>query len=193
MISTRLGKSETLQLFVTVAFPVHFWAILVFLLSSPNVDNFKAIGEAIGIGSYILLFALFESAIVTLFFLILSFLFPKKFGKKKVLSVMLSLIWLVVFWTLVGNFLGLLTNSYDALTGTGGINLPTISLSDNSVVSQVIAILAVISPFVAFQLGKHGKIGEILITISEQIKPITYLYLFTDVLAFVISLARNVG
>jgi len=64
-MKSLLNQNEfTFRLFHTSVFFVHFWAILSFLVAAPGSDVAFGISETLGLGSYVLIFALLESILL---------------------------------------------------------------------------------------------------------------------------------
>ena len=93
-------RQETFQIFAVIIFTVHVWSILNFLYIVSALIARLTSAEFLGVLSYVLVFALFESIVVLAVLLLLAFVLPRRWLRKKIVArgsliVIISAIWMI--------------------------------------------------------------------------------------------------
>jgi hypothetical protein len=98
----RFSRSAGLKLFLSCAFPVHFWAIVMVLKEAETLLVKRDLVYGLGFSGYLLALALLESLLLFAFIYALSFLFPKRWDEHTALVVACLLGLVVAGWS-IGN------------------------------------------------------------------------------------------
>jgi hypothetical protein len=83
----RPTRQEYFQLFLVAAFPVHAWAVLVFLQKTPNLVLPLNLYHMLGAAAYVLISALLESLIVFGLLFLLSILLPARLFRSRLIPI----------------------------------------------------------------------------------------------------------
>jgi hypothetical protein len=186
-----LAANQIKQLFLAVVFPIHFWAILLFILNAPNPQNANAWGEALAIAGYILLFALVESAAVFVVLLLLAWLLPRRWMPEQRLGALLAILALLVLWALVSQLATLLVIPQTPFFVYIGINLAN-TLLYRQIAFGLMVIFVLLTVVAALHLGSSPRFAKRLGPLLERIELLSVLYLLLDLAAFVFVVSRNV-
>jgi len=167
-----LTRKKMLWLFLICVFPIHFWAILIFL------NNLSWLLESglwfvLGVFSYQLLLAFLEAFLMFVFLVLLSPWLPRIWTEDIKIMFLGNLAWvawmgLIFFQSISPNSMNFLTTIFIAVGITGAI---------------IIAIQY-------FSL-RNTSIAKVNIDIFDRIQILAYLFLGFDVLGFLFILIRN--
>lgn len=186
----RISSKDLLKLFLGIAFPLHFWAILIFILNAPNPQTRSEWGEFFGIIAYILILALLESIFFFLAFVIGSYLLPKRWEEERVYKLLISVFYLFIFWAVIAQ-VGMVTPVPESkLTLWMAINLSNTVLYRQLAFVGVILVFSLIVLFQLYRLTK-GRMPEHIVRFVERAIPLSYIYLFLDAVGFIYVLTRN--
>lgn len=97
----RLKKKEYLNLFLVTAFSFHAWSLYQVFRDVEWVSARTNLGDAIGYGSYSLLFAFFESSLVFVTILLLGFLTPKRWKSNQLIAQLGIIVLVFTFWLMI--------------------------------------------------------------------------------------------
>lgn len=171
--------------FLWVAFPIHGWAIFIWLL---NADQFarRALANAFGLGGYFLLEALLESLLLTGVFLALGLLLPRRWPGERRLAALSGLYLAVAGWALAGQAFWLLLRRMPERMAA-----LTAPLSDN--LWALVLLLALVAASLILPLWGAGRARwqRILSALQERVTLLSLLYLALDAIAVVVVLWRN--
>ena len=81
-----------------IALPVHFWAWILWFQEFENFSQSHGLWDALGIGSYFLVFAMFESAAIFGLLTLLMLLLPRRLDQRKVFAVTASIYLALAGW-----------------------------------------------------------------------------------------------
>ncbi len=183
LISRRLpARAEALQVFSIVLFAVFGWSIRGFLYKIPAFSLYFGLTSNLAILSYMLAFALLESALVMGFLLLLSVVLPSQwfqqgFAYKGFVVILVTTIASIMFesWYQVEFF-------KDIMAGDTSSIPPFI-------VGLIVAIIALFALLWAFRaLPWLQKISRL---VMEQLSIFTYIYVPLGVLGLAVVLFRN--
>lgn len=186
----RVSKEHLIKLFFGIVFPLHFWAILIFILNAPNPQTRSEWGEFFGIISYILILALLESIFFFLVFVIGSYLLPKQWEEERVYKLLLSVFYLFIFWAVIAQVGMVAPVAHSKLTLWMAINLSNTALYRTVAFVGVIFLFSLIVLFQLYRLTK-GRMPERIVGFAERAMPLSTIYLFLDVAGFIYVLTRN--
>ena len=193
LLKTQLGfkfsKKYIWQLFLTVAFPIHFWALIMWFQEfdaiTAELDSWAAFGE----GGYFLIFALFESSIIFLMLILLLRLLPKKWPQDKVFIHTATLYLMISSWFMLEQirFLEIMPEDNWLVA-----RLQMASLHTNTGKVLVVIILASIGLSLIL-LNKSEKMQNAVSSLLERLTILSCIYLSLDAVEFIIIAIRNIN
>ena len=187
--NTRFEKDELWQIFLATAFPLHIWAIILFLNDISWVAERTNVWDAIGVAGYGIVFSGLESLLIWLIVVVIGLVFLRKWAKNKRGALLCSLIFAIMSGAIIGQTLffvkplssikigGFLTSRQNPrllINGVLGLMIGSGTL--------VLAYFAVYSE--KFQSG--------LFKILDRLSPLMGFYLFLDLLGVIIVIIRNI-
>lgn len=165
----RFASEDLLQLFVFCAFPIHVWAIVNVLRDVPSWALYLRTSELIGTVAYNLTFALFETLIILVPFVVLGMLIPKR--------------WVSEYFV---PWVGVITVG-GAIAAISFQNAITSYSPKKLLVAAIITALGVSTILVI----RFPKIRNIVRQVGKRLIILSLLYLFLDLIGVVIVVVRN--
>jgi hypothetical protein len=187
----RFSKKNLINLFLVIAFPIHAWSILLVLWDAKWVMERTNSWDVIGYGSYALVVAFGESVFVFLIALILSFITPRNWDGNKIVAVLGSLSLIVATWTILNQAFYLIPESkidYFYAFVYYRLNLNLVYLLVALFVGAVIA--SILIPVLL--IARSEKVTNAITTFFERLIVLSTLYIFLDILGFLIIVYRNI-
>ena len=168
-----LNRKKMLWLFLICVFPIHFWAILIFLNNLSWLLE-SGIWFVLGVFSYQLLLAFLEAFLMFVFLVLLSPWLPKTWSEDIKIMFLGNLAW--VAW------MGLIITQY---------------LSPNLMKFEIVLLIAggiTVAIFITVQYFslKNTSIARVHLDIFNRIQILAHLFLGFDVLGFLFILMRNI-
>jgi hypothetical protein len=188
-VKSQFKRSDLLKLFLTTAFPLHVWTIVMALRDIGWVAEGRTISGAIGFSAYVLLYTLFESLLLWGFLLLLGLLISRKWSKGQRLSALGSVAILLAGWSILEqiilvlyldkmiNFLG----RFAFLAASPWIGIAALGL-------LVTASFAL--PL--FLVLRSPKLSNKLNAFFDRLNLLSGMYLFFDAVAIIIIIIRNI-
>jgi len=186
----RYSKFGLWQLFTAIAFPLHIWAIVLILMDISWIAERTNYWDAIGVASYGLMFALFESLLFFGILVLIGFIFPKSWNESKRITLLGSLILLTTIWAMLGQLYFLLEISLPV-----GI-IQFLASQAHPLWILYATLLILVAPtvmLVAYFAAYSEKFQRAFLTLIDRLSPLMGLYLFLDVVGIVIVIIRNLG
>lgn len=187
-IARRYSKQALWTLFLVCAFPFHFWTLLMVFRDMDWVIARTNIGDAIGVGSYGMLFALLESVVIFLVIVLMGFFTPKQWNIDRRVA-FLSLLWMIVaLWGIFGQLRYLWNLS---------LPLPVMQLLEGTSHPfrlLYLIYLAAVLPSVllpVYWFIKSSQSVKWMQELIERLSTLTMFYLLFDVTGLVIVIVRN--
>jgi hypothetical protein len=185
----RYSKQDLWSLFLITAFPIHVWTIILVLRDLSWVTERTNVWDAIGVGSYGLVFAFIESVVVFLILVLLGLLIPGKWREEKRLALLAVLFLVIASWAIAGQLYFLV-----------GITLPgwiyrLLAQSSHPLqvlyggVLSLVLVTVLIPTALVIQSSKAMRVVRGLI---ERLSLLTLIYLFLDFVGLVIVILRNI-
>jgi hypothetical protein len=188
-ITRRYSRQGLRSLFLTCAFPLHFWTlILVFRDISWLAERTNA-WDAIGVASYGMIFAFAESVVVLLVVVLLGFLTPKQWEPDRRIAFLGLLILITSAWGMIGQLLFL----WNIFLPAQAIQILRNSSHPLRIIYAVC--LLVVSPTVLLPLYAFIRSNRAFVfmqNLMERLALLTTFYLFFDLLGLIIVIIRNV-
>lgn len=188
-IRSYYKKGDLFKLFLACVFPIHVWAIIMFLRDFNWISERTNSWDAVGVGGYAMLLALVESIAVFIVIFILGFLVHRTWNSETRLSVMSTLIFIIAMWAIFtqGFFLlgGMLPESiFQFLVDSGH---PFRYLYGT--IGAAVIITVALPVYLLLRVEKFVQGTMILL---DRIAMLSGLYLFFDFVGIIIVIIRNV-
>lgn len=174
IFSRRLpARSEIVLVFGVAVFAIHSWSVREFLYKAPAFLLYYSVWEIFSVFSYMMAFALLESALLTLLLVVPAVVLPSRllrdgFGYKGFLAILVASV--LSIW-----FQGALSNQYPPrsllLTG-GGVALGAFLL------------LVLLFHFIPF-------LQKAALAIADRLGIMAYLYVPLGLIGFLVVILRN--
>ena len=166
-------KSEIILIFGVVIFVVHGWSIREFFYKVPSFLLYYSIGDVYSVFSYMMAFALLESAVVTAFLVVCAWILPSKllregFAYKGFLAILVVSI--LSIW-----FQGVLTFQYPA----------------NNLLLASSGIAAVVFVLLVFLFQKIGFLQKIALNLADRLGIMAYVYVPLGLIGFLVYISRS--
>ncbi len=186
----RFSKTGLWQLFIATAFPLHVWAIVLILMDLSWIAERTNYWDAIGVASYGLMFALFESLIFFTVLVLIGFVLPKSWKESKRVSLLGTLLLVTAIWAMIGQLYFLLELSFPprVIQFLVGQEHPLWFLYGGFFL--VVAPTVFLAAYFAAYSEKYQKSFLALI---DRLSPLMGLYIFLDLVGIVIVIVRNLG
>ena len=186
----RYSKSGLWSLYLTCAFPLHVWTIILSLRDFSWVAERTNSWDAIGVVSYGLVFALVESLLVFLVALLLGFLISKKWDEDRRIALMGLLVFITSLWAIISYLYFMLNVSVPckSILFMAGLAHPLRFLY---AVSFALVVPTIVLP--TFLMLRSEKLLQGLQGFFERLSLLTQFYLFFDFVGLVIIIVRNIG
>lgn len=188
-IGFRFSKQNAWKFFLLVAFPIHLWALILWFLDFETVAQRTNIWDAVGEGSYFLIFAFFESVVIFSMLSLLLLLLPKRTEENKVFLMVTTLYLVIAGWFILeqARFLPFLPADNWLIKR---LQLAD-SLRSNTGKALLIGFLS--SAFLSsYLVNRYAKLSKAIASLSERVGTLSILYLLLDFFGFVIVILRNV-
>ena len=189
-ITRGYSRQGLWSLFLTCAFPLHFWAlVLVFRDISWLTERTNA-WDAIGVASYGMIFAFTESVVIFLVAALLGFLTPKHWEADRRIAFLGLLILITSVWGMIGQLLFMWNVFLPAQT------LQFLRTSSHPLRIIYAACLIVVTPTVllpVYAFIRSNKAVRVMQNLMERLSLLTMFYLFFDLLGLIIVITRNIG
>ncbi len=186
----RFLKTGLWQLFVATAFPLHVWAIVLILMDLSWVAERTNYWDAIGVASYGLMFALFESLVFFVILVLIGFVLPRKWKEIKCIALLGTLLVVTALWAIIGQLYFLLDLSFPVslILFLAGQEHPLWILYGG-----LFLIVAPTVTFAAFAATYSEKYQIVFLALLDRLSPLMGLYIFLDIIGIVIVIIRNLG
>lgn len=181
--------SQLINLFLLVVFPIHAWAIFLVLRDVGWISERTNAWDAVGVMSYTLVWSLFESIAIFLLITLASLLVSKKWVVEKRFSVLGTILLVTSTWSILGQLfyitgglapqpiINFLASSGHPLWFIYGITVPLV-------------IASFLLPVYIF-LGSNTSAKK-FIGFVDRLILLSGLYLFFDLIGFIIVVIRNI-
>lgn len=160
---------------IPIVLSIHIWSLLHVFEEVPAWILRLTVWELLGVIAYTQVFALLESALVLVCFLIISLLLPKRWLAHQLVSATGLIILVATLWAIAAH-------NYDQVIRNWGARefLPWLILV---MISLVLALVLV---------AKSEKVKNILYIIIDRATVLSVVYLIIDSLSLIIVLIRNI-
>jgi hypothetical protein len=189
-IAQRYSRQGLGSLFLTCAFPLHFWALLLAFRDISWLTERTNLWDAIGVVSYGLLFALVESVMIFLVLVLVGFIIPLRWPSDKRITFLALLFLLISLWGIIGQLLFLwnLSLPAQAIQLLRSVRHPLRILY---AACLVVVIPTILLPIYLFVRSKRSV--AFMQDLMERFSLLTMLYLLFDAVGLVIVIIRNIN
>ena len=182
------SRENTLTLFLVTAFPINFWAIIDWFRNIGSIAEENGLWYAIGVGAYMLSFALMESVVIFLAILFLSMLVPKKWGQEKSLAQVSALYLALAIGLLLEQSRALVEFPREGFIWRS-VNLINNILTSSPALAGLIAAALAVASILA--IHRSDRVRRAVILSIEKIALLSAIYLVLDLAAIVVVIIRN--
>jgi len=189
-ITRRYSRQGLWSLFLTCAFPLHFWTLILAFRDISWLSERTNAWDAIGVASYGMIFAFTESVVIFCVIVLLGFLTPKQWETDRRIAFLGFLILLTSIWGMIGQLLFL----WNVLLPAQAIQF--LRSSSHPLRILYAACLTVVTPTVllpVYSFIRSEKAVSFMKNLMERLSLLTMFYLFFDLLGLIIVIIRNVG
>jgi hypothetical protein len=173
-------KKEVWIVLLSIIFPVHFWAMIVFLRELPSYLFRMKIWDILGVLAYTQLIALVDSLLLLMTMLILAFLLPRKWFLAHFSAQALVLAYTLILIILPLHILDLLPENL-AFIGT-----PAFIIIWAVVLSMICLVLSV-------KIIHSEKVENACHAFQDKISVVSLVYLAISLTGLLIIIGRNLG
>jgi hypothetical protein len=187
-IGFHFSKPHLWQFFLVTAFPVPFWAWIKWFQEYEPIAQRYGQWDALGTGGYIMVYALFESAVIFCVLILALLLLPRRLDPGQVFSVAAALYLILAGWFILEQARFLAVFSEDIWFFRRVRHLQSITTRAGAVTAFSFAVSLLLPPVLLLrseQLRTHS------LAFFSRLTVLSVLYLGVDVLAAVIVLIRN--
>jgi hypothetical protein len=171
------------------AFPLHFWTMILVFRDVSWVIERTNVWDAVGVGSYGMLFAFLESVIIFIVVTLLGFITPKQWEVNKRIAFLSLLVLITALWGMISQLL-FLWNVYLPGTVIRFIAHSAHPLWVLYSMSLAIVVPTILLPFYLF-IRSDKSTGRMR-DLAERLSVLTVFYLFIDLLGLIIVIVRNI-
>lgn len=187
-IARRYSRQGFLSLFLTCAFPLHFWALLMAFRDISWLTERTNLWDAIGVVSYGLLFAFVESVMIFLVLALVGLMMPSQWSSDRRVTFLALLILLLSLWGMISQLLFL----WNVFLPASVIQL--LRNSGHALRILYTASLAIVIPTIllpVYLFVRSNRSVTVMKDLMERFSLLTMLYLFLDAVGIVIVIIRN--
>lgn len=189
-ITRRYSSQGLWSLFLTSAFPLHFWALILAFRDVSWLTERTNVWDAIGVASYGMIFAFTESALVFCIIALLGFLTPKQWKTDRRIAFLGLLILITSLWGMIGQLL-FLWNVFLPVQTIQFLRSSSHPLRIIYATCLMVVTPTVLLPIYAFI--RSNKAVRVMQNLMERLSLLTMFYLFFDLLGLIIVITRNIG
>ena len=187
--SRWLSRPYIFKLFLLSVFPIHLWAILLYIIEFP-IPRTSSIWDSIAIGCYIVVFAFFESAVFFIWLYLLNFLLPKDWEERKKLGALNLLYFQVMLIALIGQLFHLIPINFKFLEDIL-LAYPRPFVLEVIIMGLIGLINGGIALRLIFSVNKNDKLTSAVNRFIDNLSTLSVLYLMIDLASFVYIVIRN--
>jgi len=173
-----------------VAFPIHLWTIVLVLRDFSWVTERTNSWDAVGVAAYGMVFAFFESVVITIIVALLGYLLPKQWSENKRIALLGLLFFVVSLWVILGQLVLML---HVPLPGSVILWLASSGHPLRWIYLFLFIIISLSVFCITYLFVQSEKVSKSVINLLERIAVLSALYLVFDVISVIILLVRNLA
>ena len=176
------------MLFLTVAFPIHLWTIILIFRDFSWIAERTNAWDAVGVAAYGLVFAFVESLFAFVIVVLFGFILPMQWEENKRIAFLSLLVFIVAFWAILGQLHFLL-----------GIGIPsafTSFLISNGhplrwLYAGLLAIVSLMVIVLVYLFIRSDSVYKSIYNFIERLAVLSAIYLVFDGIGLIIVIIRN--
>lgn len=188
VITQRYSRQGLASLFLSCAFPIHLWALIMVFRDISWLTERTNLWDAIGVASYGMLFAFLESVMLFLVVVLVGLLIPRHWHSDRRIAFLALLILIISAWAMVSQLLFLwnisLPPSVIRFLRESDHPLRFLYGGSLAIVASIVLLLVV------FFLKSKTSV-TFMQNLMERISLLAIFYLLFDLLGLVIVVIRN--
>lgn len=184
----NISRGNLWILFSTCALPIHIWTFISYFRDFSWISERTNPWDAIGVGAYGLIIALFESILVFCVGLLISLVLPKRWKEKIRVTLIGVTISVISGWAIVGQLYYFYDYHFPVtwLQWIARMPHPLWVVYGSSAMAIGLTLLLPI-----YGIYKSPRLSTRIFKIFESWIPLTTLYLFFDLTGLIIVVIRN--
>lgn len=188
-LTQKYSKQSLWALFLTCAFPIHLWALILIFRDISWVAERTNMWDAIGVASYGLLNAFIESLFFFISLAVLGLLISTKWSEDRRIALLSVLALILAFWAIEGQAY-FIWGSYvpEQMLRYVAASKHPLRILYAGVLFTVVSTI-IIPVYLAL---KSDRFSRLIHGFAERLSLLTMLYLFFDFLALIVIIIRNV-
>ena len=185
----RYSKQELWSLFLTCAFPLHLWTLILAFRDISWVTERTNAWDAVGVASYGMVFAFVESLLVFVVVALLGLLLPKHWESNRRLAFLSLLFLITAIWAIISQLLFIWNIDLppQAMLFLARSGHPLRWLYGGS---YIVVFLTVLLPVYSFL--RSNKLSLLILEFNDRISLLTMFYLLFDLVGLIIVIIRNI-
>jgi hypothetical protein len=164
-----------LTAFLAVAFPIHVWSILTVLREIPAWILRLDAWDTLGVFAYTQVFALLESLLALLPFVLAAFILPARLLRERFVAVTAGIVALTSVWVI------LLLSFEKSLRSLGNTGL---------LLAGLVALVSVAGLYLLTL--RSTKVAQGIASIAQRLGTLSAIYILVDMLSLAIVVTRNI-
>ena len=187
-IGFHFSKPRLWQFFLITALPLHFWAWIKWFQEFEAIAQRYGQWDALGVGGYFMVYALFESAVIFGILMLILLLLPRNCNQDKVFSVAAALYLVLAGWFILEQARFLAAIPEDVWFFRLVQHLQSITTRAGAVTALSFAASLLLPPVL---LLRSEKFRNQALALLNRLTLLAVLYLGIDLLAVIVVLIRN--
>ena len=187
-IGFHFSKPYLWQFFLITALPVHFWAWIKWFQEFEAIAQRYGQWDALGVGGYFMVYALFESAVIFGILMLILLLLPRRWDQDTVFAVTAALYLVLAGWFILEQARFLPAIPEDVWFFRRVQHLQSITTRAGAVTALSFAASLLLPPAL---LLRSEKFRTQSLALLNRLTLLAVLYLGIDLLAAIVVLIRN--
>jgi hypothetical protein len=183
------SKQGLWSLFLMCAFPLHLWTLILAFRDISWISERTNPWDAIGVASYGLVFAFFESLLLFAVALALGFLVSRRWSSDRRIAVLIVLVLILCLWAMLSQLFFLL-----------GVSIPGSLLGGLAAADHPLRVLyalaaLLVAPTIlipALLVLRSDRALRFVHAVVDRLAILAVFYLFFDVVSLMLVLMRNI-
>lgn len=187
----KISNNNLGRLFLSIAFPIHFWTIILYFRDFEWIADRSSSWDAIGVGAYGVMVALIETSMIFLLLVLIGLLLPKSLDEVKRVLLLTLLFYCVSGWVMIRKMYAIMCENNQNVI----VNL---LLSSNHPYRYLLLGITLVITFVfisvigtTFLTIRNDRFAKFTQMIIDRVIILSMAYIFIDVVGIIIVIIRN--
>jgi hypothetical protein len=176
------------SLFLTCAFPFHFWTIILIFNDAAWIAKRSTAWDAMGVASYGLVFAFVESLLLFFAATLLGFLISTRWSEDQRVALIGTLVAVIAFWAMAGQLYFFLNTPFP---NSWILFLDSVGRPLRFLYGAAFALVLPTVTVPTWLVLKFEKIRQLITAGIEKITLLSAFYLFFDFIGLIVLIVRN--